>query len=96
MMKLDKQSLNIEMITKNTELLGQKEQENNKRGERERRGKKKKETFTTYKKFHFEIAIRSSQFYVCQKENIHLPARRSLKLCLCMININYYFLEYVR
>lgn len=42
MMKLDKQSLNIEMITKNTELLGQKEQENNKRGERERRGKKKK------------------------------------------------------
>lgn len=42
MMKLDKQSLNIEMITKNTELLGQKEQENNKRGERERRGKKKR------------------------------------------------------
>lgn len=61
MMKLDKQSLNIEMITKNTELLGQKEQENNKRGERVRereRREKKKETFTTYTKFHFEIAIR--------------------------------------
>lgn len=44
MMKLDKQSLNIEMITKNTELLCQKEQENSKRGEREREreGEKKK------------------------------------------------------
>lgn len=45
MMKLDKQSLNIEMITKNTELLGQKEQENSKRGERVRereKGKKKR------------------------------------------------------
>lgn len=44
-MKLDKQSLNIEMITKNTELLGQKEQENNKRGERVRereKGEKKR------------------------------------------------------